>query len=180
MTESPCGEAASWFCLRLKGEGGSAAVRGLLSLVSSILLSFSERLSTAPGGSLFNAAWKQTNQEKLDQMHPKVFIYSYISAHCVTTVCRSKALIFSRLSVFTGQKENTLDSTYKHTNNQKKHLHSNFTNWSPESEECPTQQEVQIKSSSNNMRLHALLNIRSSCSYEVYTSKMNWTYFYIS
>lgn len=53
---SPWGEAASPFCLGLKGEGGSAAVRGLFSLVSSTPLSFSDRPS-AGGVSPFTGAW---------------------------------------------------------------------------------------------------------------------------
>lgn len=52
----PWGEAASPFCLGLKGEGGSAAVSGLFSLVSSTPLSFSDRPS-AGGVSPFTGAW---------------------------------------------------------------------------------------------------------------------------
>lgn len=54
----PWGEAASPFCLGLKGEGGSAAVSGLFSLVSSTPLSFSDRPS-AGGVSPFTGAWRE-------------------------------------------------------------------------------------------------------------------------
>lgn len=58
----PWGEAASPFCLGLKGEGGSAAVRGLLSLVSSTPLSLSAS-PLAGGTSPLTGAWGQRRSE---------------------------------------------------------------------------------------------------------------------
>lgn len=59
----PAGDAAPPFCLGLNGEGGSAPVKGLFSLVISSPLSFSDKPSTV-GMSPFTAACKKREKRK--------------------------------------------------------------------------------------------------------------------
>lgn len=68
----PWGEAASPFSFGLKGEGGSPAVRGLFSFVSSTPLSFSDRLSPVAVFP-FTAAWGwrgRMNMRKSGRLRP--------------------------------------------------------------------------------------------------------------
>lgn len=71
--------AASPSCLRLKGDGGSVAVRGLFSLVSSTPLSFSDR-SSLGGVSPFTGACCKNDRSIMTEYKHKA-----LSLYCETT-----------------------------------------------------------------------------------------------